>query len=120
MSAFVFVEETPVTGRQVPVIGGTVVGRGKCDVVLLDPEVSRRHAMVLTTPAGPAIEDLGSTNGTWVNDRRIAGSHRLRAGDVVRFGQTVWHVHPGQESSEERTAMVRTPSEAPEAEIAEG
>jgi pSer/pThr/pTyr-binding forkhead associated (FHA) protein len=103
MSAYIFVEQTPVSGREIPVMEGAVVGRGQCDVVLVDPEVSRRHAMVLATPAGPAIEDLGSTNGTWVNGERIAGAHRLRTGDVVRFGNTVWHVRAGQEGGRDLT-----------------
>jgi hypothetical protein len=55
-----------------------------------DPELSRRHARVRPheTPDRVVIEDLGSTNGTWVNDRRIATATALRAGDVVGVGST--------------------------------
>ena len=91
MNALIFVEQTPVTGREIPLIDGMVVGRGQCDVVLVDPEVSRRHALVTAT-AGPAVEDLGSRNGTWLNGQRITGAHRLRSGDELRFGNTVWLV----------------------------
>jgi pSer/pThr/pTyr-binding forkhead associated (FHA) protein len=92
-----------------------VLGRADCDIVLVDPEVSRRHAIVLATPAGPAIEDLGSTNGTWVNGERISGAHRLRMGDVVRFGNTIWHVRAGRPGTRDltTTAGATLPHERP-------
>jgi pSer/pThr/pTyr-binding forkhead associated (FHA) protein len=96
----VFIETRPVAGRRHPVAGETTIGRQGCDVLLADPEVSRRHARVLDTGAGPAIEDLGSRNGTWVNDRRVEGRRLLRAGDVVRFGNTVWKVHEAGRAAE--------------------
>jgi predicted component of type VI protein secretion system len=92
VSKLVFVESTPIHGREVPVLAGTTVGRDDCDVVLSDPEVSRRHAVVAESPEAFTIEDLGSTNGTWVNGERIAGPEPIRAGDEIRFGNTVWHV----------------------------
>jgi pSer/pThr/pTyr-binding forkhead associated (FHA) protein len=92
MSKLVFVEATPMHGREVPVLAGITLGRDDCDVVLSDPEVSRRHALVAEGPRGFTIEDLGSTNGTWVNGERIDRPELLRAGDEVRFGNTVWHV----------------------------
>ncbi len=52
-----------------------------------DPELSRRHAIVRRRPDGlVAIEDLGSSNGTYVNGRRIAGSEVIRAGDELALG----------------------------------
>jgi pSer/pThr/pTyr-binding forkhead associated (FHA) protein len=92
----VFREERPAAGRTLPLRAGTI-GREGCDVNLADPEVSRRHATVRTDerPGGAAIADLGSRNGTWVNDRRIDEPTPLHAGDVVRLGNTVWHVTPG-------------------------
>jgi len=92
----VFVEQHPMTGRVVPVAAGTTIGREGCDIVLPDPEVSRRHAQVRTVGDDAAIEDLGSTNGTFLNDRRVDAVTTLRTGDVLRFGNTVWHVQaPG-------------------------
>jgi hypothetical protein len=89
----VFVEERPVGGRQVEAVAGIVIGREGCDVVLADPEVSRRHATVRAFgDGGVAIEDLGSTNGTFVNERRVDGVVALRDGDSVRFGNTVWRL----------------------------
>jgi pSer/pThr/pTyr-binding forkhead associated (FHA) protein len=54
-----------------------------------DTEISRRHARIARTrEGGYAIEDLGSTNGTFVNARRIAGAERLKLGDRIEVGAT--------------------------------
>jgi pSer/pThr/pTyr-binding forkhead associated (FHA) protein len=87
----VWIEHAPREGLEQPVGPGTV-GREGCDIVVPDPEVSRRHAAVHTLDDGVAIEDLGSTNGTFVNDRRIHGIAALKHGDRVRFGRTVWEL----------------------------
>ncbi|MGW7514952.1 FHA domain-containing protein [Streptomyces sp. NPDC054796] len=49
--------------------------------------VSRVHAQLRSKPEGWSLRDLGSSNGTWVNGSRIAGSVSVRPGDQVRFGQ---------------------------------
>jgi protease PrsW len=58
------------------------------DVVLLDPLVSRHHAVIRWTPAGYEIEDLGSANGTHVQGRRITGRAPLTPGQTIRLGNT--------------------------------
>ncbi|ATO16721.1 FHA domain-containing protein [Micromonospora sp. WMMA2032] len=69
--------------------GVQVIGRApSADIVLADPHLSRRHATVQATTDGVLLTDLGSTNGTWLNDRRISGSVPLADGDVVRLGRT--------------------------------
>ena len=89
----IFVEQRPLAGRVLPIEAGLTIGREGCDVVLPDPEVSRRHAVMRVLDSGDvAIEDLGSTNGTWVNDERAEGPTRVAPGDIVRFGNTLWHV----------------------------
>jgi pSer/pThr/pTyr-binding forkhead associated (FHA) protein len=77
-----------IDDRQVAVTRSeTVVGRAPdCDIVLLDKSVSRAHASIVLAASGPAIRDLGSRNGTWVNGLRIGSDRRLRPGDRVRFG----------------------------------
>lgn len=62
------------------------------DIVLDDPLVSRQHATVRIEPDGAVLTDLGSFNGTFVNERRITGSVRLHPADVVTFGNQalVW------------------------------
>jgi len=63
-----------------------VVGRDPgCDVFFVDQKLSRRHARFEPGPEGVAVVDLGSRNGTWVNDERI-DQHLLRGGDQVRLG----------------------------------
>ncbi len=65
------------------------IGRAPtADIVLTDPHLSRRHATVQLTAEGVSLTDLGSTNGTWLNDRRITGSVQLADGDLVRLGRT--------------------------------
>lgn len=64
-----------------------VVGRREhSDVHLPDPRVSRTHAVIRKHSATVWIEDLGSTGGTWVNEKRVTGTQALRHGDHVRFG----------------------------------
>ncbi|MEV4493062.1 FHA domain-containing protein [Micromonospora coxensis] len=66
-----------------------VIGRTPdADIVVPDPHLSRRHAEVRLTDAGAVLTDLGSTNGTWLNDRRITGAEPLADGDVIRLGRT--------------------------------
>ena len=59
------------------------------ELVLADPEVSRRHARVLRRADGYAVEDIGSTNGTFVNGQRISHLTLLQDGDTIDLGDTV-------------------------------
>ncbi len=66
--------------------GGLTVGRERDNsLVLADPTVSRHHARLALESGALVVYDLGSTNGTFVNEQRIS-QQRLQAGDVVRFG----------------------------------
>ena len=72
---------------------GTIIGRSRrCDIRLEDAFVSRRHARVISSETGTAIEDLGSSNGVYVNGRRSEGVTVLHPGDVVQMGGTLWLV----------------------------
>lgn len=67
--------------------GENLVGRDRDAAVWIDDEsVSRRHARVSVGPDGASIEDLGSKNGTSVNDRKIRGPVSLSPRDSVRIG----------------------------------
>ena len=66
----------------------TVIGRSSgCDIVVDDPNVSRRHAEVRRLGDGYSLVDLGSTNGTEVNGQRV-GETSLMNGDVIGVGTT--------------------------------
>lgn len=59
------------------------------DIVLADAEVSRQHARLTHTPGGYVLEDLGSTNGSFVNGERLIAPRTLNPGDMVGFGENV-------------------------------
>jgi pSer/pThr/pTyr-binding forkhead associated (FHA) protein len=68
-------------------LGETLLGRSPyCSVVLNDGLVSRQHAAIRVTRDGIHIEDLGSRNGTTVNQKKIVGSHPLSPGDRICIG----------------------------------
>jgi len=76
-------------GRQVPLDRELEVGRGDVTLALEDEQVSRHHARIKTTEAGVVVRDLGSTNGTYVNDQPLHGERSIEPGDRIRFGLTV-------------------------------
>lgn len=74
------------------ILNQDIIGMGRdisSDVIVNDPEVSRNHARMIRGVSGYSIEDLGSTNGVFVNGERISGPRRLRHGDEVALGETV-------------------------------
>src|SRR5829696_7277873 len=61
-----------------------------------DPEISRQHARISRNPQGQlVVEDLGSTNGTYVNGQRISGPQVLNPGDTVQMGRSTLNVEAG-------------------------
>jgi len=86
---YLLVEQHPLKGREIALAPGHTIGREGCEIVLPDPEVSRRHALIRLLDSELAIEDLNSTNGTWINGERITGIRTLSGGDSLKFGNTV-------------------------------
>ncbi len=78
----------PSAGRTVLVQGELTLGREHADLVIDDPEVSRRHAVLRAVEGGLEVQDLGSANGTFVNGRQVNGSLRLTADARIRVGMT--------------------------------
>ena len=89
--ASLVIHEGAGAGSEHPLDGELVLGREhtSADLVIPDPGVSRRHARVLTQNGGVIVEDLGSSNGTYVNGRRISGAVELGAGDELQLGDTI-------------------------------
>jgi hypothetical protein len=85
------IHEGPRAGSEHPVDGELILGREQtsADLVIPDPGVSRRHARVLAHDGGVIVEDLGSSNGTYVNGERISGPVELGTGDEVQVGGAV-------------------------------
>jgi hypothetical protein len=94
VTEFVFIEERPSEGREHRVSSAVSIGRHECDIVVDDPEVSRRHLQLRVAGASIAVEDLGSTHGTFVNGSQVQAIHELSPGDRVEFGATIWRLQP--------------------------
>lgn len=59
------------------------------DVVVNDAEVSRRHARITSQKGSLVIEDLGSTNGTYINNIRLSGPRMLQSGETITLGENI-------------------------------
>ncbi len=81
----------PTPGKVLELTGDVVtLGRDVGnDLVINDAEISRHHARLTREGQGYLLEDLGSTNGSFVNGHRITGPQLLKSGDLVGFGETV-------------------------------
>lgn len=78
----------PEKGQVIPVTDRIEIGRAlECDISILEPALSRKHAEV--EPLGPdmVIRDLGSVNGTYVNGNKIDDEVSLKDNDVLQFGK---------------------------------
>lgn len=87
----VVVEGTSLKGKSFPLTGEITIGRSEqCQVhVEGDTYVSTMHARIFPRDGSYMVEDLGSTNGTYLNRRRITSPAELQRGDRVKVGKTV-------------------------------
>jgi hypothetical protein len=87
------VEASPAleVGRVIQLEGGVAIGRSEAAEVSIadDQFVSHMHARIVRRGAYHWVQDLGSTNGTFLNDRRIDSDAQLKVHDALRIGQTV-------------------------------
>jgi len=80
-----------------------VLGRDDdCEIILDEGPVSRTHAKVVYHDYQPEVHDLGSTNGTFLNGKRVHRAY-LKHGDRIQVGANVFEVRVGMESSEATT-----------------
>jgi two-component system cell cycle response regulator len=69
----------------------TILGRSsKADIQVDQESVSRNHAKLIAQDKKVMIQDMGSTNGTYVNDEQIQGELQLRNGDLIKIGRTIF------------------------------
>jgi DNA-binding winged helix-turn-helix (wHTH) protein len=93
--------------------GENIVGReGRGVVLVKSSTVSRRHARIVIEANGAVVEDLGSKNGTFVNDRTVTGPTPVVNGDQIRFGSLLFTFRLSQagESTVTRSSQAGTPS----------
>lgn len=111
MDLLMEIVEGPGTGRQIPVVGSLVLGRdpGAADVVLEDTQVSRRHAKVGKAGDGLVVEDLESSNGTFVNQNEVHGKAELGPGDELLIGVTLLQVRSPEQVAIQASAVRPVP-----------
>lgn len=86
----VVVEGQSNSGKSFELNNELIIGRGeRCHVVLDDSYVSTVHARLFATGGAVLVEDLGSTNGTYLNRQRVTSPTELHRGDKVKIGKTV-------------------------------
>ncbi len=90
-TAYIVVERGPTPDKRHDITAVTnTIGRSpQNEIVINDPEMSRRHAQIVQQGNSFTVSDLGSTNGTFVNGQRSTGPTPLRHGDRIEFGDTV-------------------------------
>src|SRR5688500_6049826 len=99
-------------GRQIPLESVVDIGRDPSLPLHLDEDtqVSRRHARISAQGGQAAVEDLGSTNGTFVNEQPIHSPRTLRPGDRVRIGTTVIELRSQQQIAQRPSAVNARPA----------
>jgi hypothetical protein len=94
-TGLVVIEPAELEGTRHDLGDEVTVGRAAgCTVTLDDHYVSQVHARFSRRDGDVFVEDLGSTNGTYVNGEKLTGSALVKRGDQVRIGSTVLEVHP--------------------------
>jgi putative peptide zinc metalloprotease protein len=106
-------QETPIElvlhdGTRVPLIETVTIGRAPGNTIqLAEPSVSRHHAQVLVEDGVPELEDVGSSYGTWLDDRELNGRAPLRDGSRIQLGDVEVRVEAWRDDAESgRTVIV--------------
>lgn len=104
-----------LTGQKITIDRDMLVGRHQlADIVLQSAEISRKHATFLFKEQALWVQDLGSSNGTFVNDKRIETAEvLLKEGDVVQFASLKFSVLEPAKVLEEQVEVAETSSVEP-------
>lgn len=107
----------PSIGKVYPISKGEMhIGRDiSNEIVINDAEVSRKHVRIAIQAGEVTIEDLGSTNGTFINEQRVSGPYTLVAGDTLQLGEHVVLVF--EAAVQESDATMAVPPSMPEADF---
>lgn len=86
-------EEGWLVGQRFPISTHVLLGRdSSCDIVIPGTHLSRKHAELAIKGSKLLIRDLKSSNGTYVNDKRV-GEVELESGDTIRFDVLLFRIH---------------------------
>ncbi len=97
---------------ELPPDAAQIVGRAPtCDIPIIDPTISRRHAEIRCTDGAVAVRDLGSSNGTFVNGTRV-DTGTVAVGDTITFGKVEFALQEVQAPAPPPPAELRTPPSA--------
>lgn len=103
------VRQGPVTGQIYELNQDEIsIGRDiSNDFVINDAEVSRKHARLTRVGDRYRIEDLNSTNGTYIDGQRLIGPHLMSIGEIIMFGDNMGVVFDGEPASPDATVASR-------------
>jgi len=111
MTLMLEIVEGPGAGTQFDVSRPLVIGRDDtADLVIEDSQASRRHARIEPTAFGAIVEDLQSTNGTFVNDNELHGRVEMGPDDELIIGVTVMQVRTPEEVQRQPSAVRAVPA----------
>ena len=103
--------EGPGAGTQFDVSEPVVIGRDEsADLVIEDSQASRRHARIEPNAHGAIVEDLQSTNGTFINDNELHGRGELGPNDELLIGVTVMQVRTPSDVHRQPSAVRTVPA----------
>jgi len=105
----------PTFGKTHPVVGTITLGRSRdCDICIASDEISRHHARLKVVPDGVVVEDLGSANGTFVNNQAVHETTRLKPGDELRLDTVRFLLmSPGMETHAAPSTDAAEPMQGP-------
>ena len=117
---FLIVRSGPRAGERIELVGQLVVGRENADVTVTDAEVSRRHLAVRPHEDGVELEDLESTNGTFVDGARLSAVVVVSSSARVIVGETELQIEVDEPEPQPKfdSSLTRLREREPDATIA--